>query len=53
MVEYGLLVGLISVVAIVAVTDLGKNINAIFCDINDKIVAAGITNATFACPAAP
>jgi pilus assembly protein Flp/PilA len=39
MVEYGLLVGLISVVCIVAVTQLGTDIGAVFCAINTKIAA--------------
>ena len=37
MVEYGLLVGLIAVVCIVAVTQLGSNVNDIFCAINTAI----------------
>ena len=39
MVEYGLLVGLITVVCIVAVTQLGTDISAVFCAINTKIAA--------------
>ena len=42
MVEYGLLVGLIAVVSIVAVTDLGANVKTIFCAINNDLVASGI-----------
>jgi pilus assembly protein Flp/PilA len=37
MVEYGLLVGLIAVVCIVAVTQLGTNVNDVFCAINAAI----------------
>ena|SRR5437763_1743732 len=37
LVEYGLLVGLIAVVCIIAVTDLGKNINTLFCDVNQAL----------------
>src|SRR5207248_10245672 len=37
LVEYGLLVGLIAVVCIIAVTDLGKNINSLFCDVNKAL----------------
>ena len=39
MVEYGLLVGLIAVVCIAAVTQLGTNVQAIFCAINTDIAA--------------
>jgi pilus assembly protein Flp/PilA len=42
LVEYGLLVGLIAVVSIVAVTDLGSNVKTIFCKINTDLVASGI-----------
>ena len=37
MVEYGLLVGLVAVVCIVGVTQLGTNINDVFCAINTAI----------------
>ena len=39
MVEYGLLVGLVAVVCIVGVTQLGTNINDVFCAINTAIAA--------------
>jgi pilus assembly protein Flp/PilA len=39
MVEYGLLVGLVAVVCIVGVTQLGTNINDVFCAINSAIAA--------------
>jgi pilus assembly protein Flp/PilA len=42
LVEYGLLVGLIAVVSIVAVTDLGANVKTIFCAINNDLVTTGI-----------
>ena len=44
MVEYGLLVGLISVVCIVAVTQLGTDIGAVFCAINTQIAAIPALN---------
>jgi pilus assembly protein Flp/PilA len=58
MVEYGLLVGLITVVCIVAVTQLGHNISAVFCAINTKIseipALAGLGGVgTAGCAAAP
>jgi pilus assembly protein Flp/PilA len=37
-VEYGLLVGLIAVVIIVAVVALGGNLNDMFEDVNEKMV---------------
>jgi pilus assembly protein Flp/PilA len=37
LVEYGLLVGLVAVVCIVGVTQLGANINDVFCAINTAI----------------
>ena len=37
MVEYGLLVGLIAVVCIVGIQQLGTNINDVFCAINTAI----------------
>jgi len=40
LVEYGLLVGLIAVVCIVAVTALGKQIYGVFCTIVADIAAA-------------
>ena len=43
LVEYGLLVGLIAVVCIVAVTLLGKQINQAFGDITAALTAAGLT----------
>lgn len=39
MVEYGLLVGLIAVVCIVGIQQLGTNINDVFCAINTAIAA--------------
>jgi pilus assembly protein Flp/PilA len=55
LVEYGLLVGLIAVVCIIAVTDLGKNVNVLFCDINqalkDNLPAAFSADITV-CPVA-
>ena len=58
LVEYGLLVGLIAVVCIVAVTDLGKNINVLFCDVNKALAdnlpapfAADMTQCAAAAPA--
>ncbi len=42
LVEYGMLVGLIAVVCIVAVTALGNEINGAFGAINAALVAAGI-----------
>ena len=40
LVEYGLLVGLIAVVCIVTVTNLGTNINQLFCDVNHQLATA-------------
>jgi pilus assembly protein Flp/PilA len=40
MVEYALIVGLISVVAIIALTAVGTNVKSIFNAIKDKLVAA-------------
>ena len=37
MVEYGLLVGLIAVVCIVGIQQLGTNVNDVFCAINTAI----------------
>ena len=42
LVEYGMLVGLIAVVCIVAVTALGNEINGAFDAINKALTAAGI-----------
>jgi pilus assembly protein Flp/PilA len=42
MVEYGLLVGLISVIAIATVTDLGNNVKTLFCDVNTALVGSGL-----------
>ena len=39
MVEYGLLVGLIAVVSIVAITNLGFDIHQVFCFVDDTIQA--------------
>jgi len=39
MVEYGLLVGLIAVVCIVGIQQLGNNVNDVFCAINTAIAA--------------
>ncbi len=39
MVEYGLLVGLIAVVCIVGIQQLGNNVNGVFCAINTAIAA--------------
>jgi pilus assembly protein Flp/PilA len=39
-VEYGLLVGLIAAVIVVAVTTLGTTLNGIFGDVNTKIAAS-------------
>ncbi|GAA2099919.1 hypothetical protein GCM10009841_14170 [Microlunatus panaciterrae] len=39
-VEYGLLVGLIAVVIIVAVTTLGGQLNALFTSVSNKLPAA-------------
>jgi pilus assembly protein Flp/PilA len=41
LVEYGLVVALIAVVAIASVTLLGKTITGIFTNINTKIAPAG------------
>jgi pilus assembly protein Flp/PilA len=40
LVEYGILVGLIAVVCIVAVGTLGKTINNVFGDINNSLTSA-------------
>lgn len=42
-VEYGLLVGLIAVVIIVAVTALGTNLDTMFTTISDKLAPAPVT----------
>ncbi|GAA1650310.1 Flp family type IVb pilin [Georgenia ruanii] len=39
-VEYGLMVGLIAVVIIVAVTTLGKQLNSLFLDVSSHLPAA-------------
>ena len=44
-IEYGLIAGLIAVVIIAAVTALGGNIKAVFCEIAAK-VGVGLTGAT-------
>ena len=46
MVEYGLLVGLIAVVCLLGVTNLGLNVKAVFCDINTTLGTSGIAGAT-------
>jgi pilus assembly protein Flp/PilA len=48
LVEYGLLVGLIAVVSIVAVTDLGTNVKTIFCDVNNALVGSTLAGMTAA-----
>lgn len=40
LVEYGLLVGLISIVCLVAITALGTNVNGVFDAISTKLAAA-------------
>jgi pilus assembly protein Flp/PilA len=42
LVEYGLLVGLISVVAIAAIQALGGKINALFVEVNSTLGEAGL-----------
>jgi len=37
MVEYGLLVGLIAVVSIIAITNLGFDIHQVFCSVDDTL----------------
>ena len=44
LVEYGLLVGLIAVVAIAAVTELGARINHVFMQVNTNLANAGLGN---------
>ena len=46
LVEYGLLVGLIAIVAIGAITLLGDEINAVFTSINNALSAAKANIAT-------
>jgi pilus assembly protein Flp/PilA len=48
LVEYGLLVGLIAVVALTAVTSLGTTVKAAFCDIN-TVLGAAIPGGATAC----
>jgi len=43
LVEYGLIIVLISLVVIVALTAVGGNLNTIFKDIRDKLVAPTTT----------
>ena len=45
MVEYGLIIGLIAVVVIVALVALGPKIRDMFNDVNDQIDAIGTTAA--------
>ena len=45
MVEYGLIVGLIAVVVIVALVALGPKIRDMFQDVNDQIDSIGATTA--------
>lgn len=40
LIEYALLVALISLVCVVALTDAGKQVNAIFTKIKDRLTAA-------------
>jgi pilus assembly protein Flp/PilA len=40
LIEYALLVALISLVCVVALTDAGKNVNSIFTKIKDKLANA-------------
>lgn len=40
LIEYALLVALISLVCVVALTDAGKQVNEIFTKIKDKLTAA-------------
>jgi pilus assembly protein Flp/PilA len=42
LVEYGMLVGLIAVICIVAVQTLGTTINAVFLAINTALATAGL-----------
>lgn len=42
LVEYGLLVGLIAVVAIAAVSALGKKVNKVFTDVNNALTTSGL-----------
>ena len=44
LVEYGLLVGLISVVAIGAISQLGDRVNNVFKQINDVLEAHNLGN---------
>ncbi len=46
MVEYGLIIGLIAVVVIVALVALGPKIRDMFNEVNDQIDAIGTTSAT-------
>lgn len=46
MVEYGLIIGLIAVVVIVALVALGPKIRDMFDEVNDQIDAIGTTSAT-------
>jgi pilus assembly protein Flp/PilA len=50
MVEYGLLVGLIAVVCIVGITQLGANVNDVFCAINTAISGVAALAAVGALP---
>ena len=45
MVEYGLIIGLIAVVVIVALVALGPKIRGMFQDVNDQIDEIGATTA--------
>ena len=45
MVEYGLIIGLIAVVVIVALVALGPKIRDMFNDVNEQIDAIGTTSA--------
>ena len=40
MVEYALILGLVSVVSILALAAIGTNVNLIFQDIRDQLIAA-------------
>ena len=46
MVEYGLIIGLIAIVVIVALVALGPKIRDMFNEVNDQIDAIGKTEAT-------
>lgn len=48
MVEYGLIIGLIAIVVIVALVALGPKIRDLFNEVNDQIDAIGTPEATTA-----